>query len=333
MALPMKLILTLDYELYFGDDPGTVKQCLIEPAEALRRMAARHGIPMVFFVDCGFLWRLKAEKDSHPALAADYRAVTDQLQSLSREGHELQLHIHPHWEDTRWDGTRWRMDVKRYRLTGFPPDRIHDIVRRYRGVLQEVAGNPVNVYRAGGWCLQPFSALKDALAGNGIVADSSVFRNGRFWSEQYDYDFRGAPDKGVYRFADDPVTEVEEGRFTEFPIASMRVFPLFYWWLFLLGRLDPARHKPLAAGRAMAAPGYRFRLLTRMTRQCVGFDGYNARLMPGALRRAVRKGHSHMVVLGHPKAMSRYSFDALDRFIGRACTSHRFVTFTQELTP
>ncbi len=74
--------------------------------------------------------------------------------------------------------------------------------------------------------MQPFSKLKKAFQENNITLDSSVFRNGHYVSENYDYDFRGAPDKDIYRFEDDPVKENTNGYFTELPISPIKNSPL-----------------------------------------------------------------------------------------------------------
>jgi hypothetical protein len=285
----------------------------------------------VFFVDCGYLLRLAEQAAKPGGPADDYRKVTDQLKRAAAAGHDLQLHIHPHWEDARYAGGRWVFDLRRYKLSDFPDAEIPGIVRRYKDALQPLAANPVQAFRAGGWCLQPFGRLKAALRDNGIVADSSVFRGGHYRSAQYDYDFREAPVKSPYRFGDDPVREDPAGDFVEYPIGSLRTSPLFFWRLFLLGRLDPRRHKPLGDGRPMPAPGQRRRLLTRCTPQCVSIDGYNARRLPRALGRYAQSGQDALTVIGHPKALSRYSLEALGAFAAAMKPPHRFVTFTQLL--
>ncbi len=325
----MNILVTLDYEIYFGRNHGTVGKCLLEPTNALMRIAERHGVRFVFFVDCGYLVALREQAGSHSSLARDLATVEDQLKLLAGAGHDLQLHIHPHWEDTRFDGLSWRMDISRYKLADFPDQDIRRIVSKYRETLESVASNPVLAYRAGGWCMQPFTRIGPALRENGIRIDSSVFRGGYSKAGAYDYDFRGAPAASVYRFGDDPVREDPKGFFTEYPITQVYNSPLFFWRLFLMGRLDPRRHKPIGDGQAMPAPGMRTRLLTRFTRNGLSMDGYNVRMLPAAVRRASRRGHENMVVIGHPKALSPYSIESFDRFVERMNGRHRFTTFTE----
>jgi len=55
----MNIVLSTDYEVFFGHSTGTVEKTLLEPSQALCDVAARHGVPLVFFVDIGFLLRLR----------------------------------------------------------------------------------------------------------------------------------------------------------------------------------------------------------------------------------------------------------------------------------
>lgn len=327
----MNIFLTFDYELYFGERTGTVERCITGPTEMLTQMAETAGIRLVHFVDIGFLIRLEAEMKKFPALGNDYTLLCRQLEKLHRNGHDLQLHIHPHWEDSYYDGDKWVCDVTRYKLADFSPAEISDIVRRYKTRLSAFTGpEHIHTFRAGGWCIQPFDLLRDPLLENGIHIDSSVFANGHYSSEQYAYDFRGAPLSGRWKFDNDPLTPSEEGRFTEIPISSIYNSPLFYWRLFLLGRMNPYLHKPLGDGVPVAAPGQRFGLLTRWTHNTVSVDGYNASLLNRALRQHRRLNKSDMVVIGHPKALTRYGLNALEKFVQRHKTTHRFTTFNEQ---
>src|SRR5688500_12830706 len=115
----MRTLITLDYEIFFGAASGSVERSLLQPVEALTRVAARHGAKLVFFVDAGFLVRLRAEMPKSAQLRDDHARVCRQVEALAAAGHEVQLHIHSHWEDSRWEDGGWRMDVKRYALQSF----------------------------------------------------------------------------------------------------------------------------------------------------------------------------------------------------------------------
>lgn len=325
----MNIYITLDYELYFGEKHGTVYKCIIFPTNELIKIAEKYNVRFTFFIDAGFLLKLDEFRSKYPTLEEDYKAVTEQIKYLSETGHDIQLHIHPHWEDSYYNGLNWIFDLKRYKLVDFNEIEIEDIVSKYKKVLTDLTGKKIFAYRAGGWCLQPFGKLKSAFIKNEISFDSSVFKNGFYTSNHYSYDFRSAPDKDLYRFEEEPEIENTIGYFTELPISAIKNSPLFFWKLFLLGRKNPYLHKPLGDGIAMPAPGQRKKMLSRYTNCTVCIDGYNAKLLQKALMQLQKKKFKQMVVIGHPKALSRYSIQKLEEFVNKNCNKNNFTTFTK----
>lgn len=323
----MDIFITLDYEIYFGSNPGTIDKCVIEPTNMLIAIAEKHDVKFSFFVDCGFILKLDEFRKKYPALEKDYTAIVSQVKQLSSSGHDIQLHIHPHWEDSYYDGNRWIINTKRYKLADFTLDKIEDIVKRYKKAITDITGKTVFVNRAGGWCLQPFDKIKDSLKANDVNIDSTVFSHAKNLAPPYNYDFTNAPNKTSWSFENNPVEEKSNGFFREIAISSIKVSPLFYWKLFLVGRMNPYGHKPLGDGHPIASSGYRRKLLSTYTQQPVSIDGDNAKLLNKALQQTMKKGNE-FVVSGHPKALSRFSINALDKFIARHKPKHNFTTYT-----
>ncbi len=318
----MKIFLTWDYELFFGSPTGTAQSCMIEPTGALMQISKKTGVPMTYFVDCGYLLRLREFKEKFTGVRKEYDAVSRQLEQLVKSGNDVQLHIHPHWEDSYYDGENWKMNVSRYKLADFSKSEAAEIIRTYRQVLEETAQTAVTAYRAGGWCMQPFSHIADALYEAGIRIESSVFRGGFYRSDLYDYDFRDCPHAGLWRFDEDPCRAVSGGRFCELPISDYMLPPWFFWQLFALGRLHPDGHKPLGNGKPVPAPGTRWRSLTRFSPHYVSLEGFFVHRLPRALR---HHPHGEFTALGHPKACTRYSLAELERFLDMYARRHTFL--------
>ena len=57
----MNIYITLDYELFFGPDSGTVENCIIEPTEQLLNIVDPLGVKFVCFVDSGYLLALEKQ--------------------------------------------------------------------------------------------------------------------------------------------------------------------------------------------------------------------------------------------------------------------------------
>lgn len=317
----MKLILSLDYELFFGARHGTPQRCLAEPTQALLKITDRAGVKLAFFVDAGYLCKLAEHALRDAVVRREADVVRRHLGTLARAGHAIELHIHPHWEDTRRTAEGWRFDLRRYALQSFPPAAIVDIVTRYTRALSEFA-KPL-AYRAGGWVIQPFAPLAPALRANGIRIDSTVFPGGHTEDSTQALDFRGSPDKDYWRFDTDPLAPASRGYFTEVPIASVRVSPIAYWTLAARKLAGGARHRPWGDGGAIPN-GKRdvARKLLARTAAAVSIDGPKARWLERAYREHKARGRNCMVVMGHPKALTPYSLDCLDRFLKR----HRDIT-------
>jgi hypothetical protein len=315
----MRTLITLDYEVFFGRDTGSVRRSVLEPTEALLQLAARRSAQLVFFVDAGFILRLRADMARSAALRADHDDICRQLEAVARAGHEIQLHVHPHWETSRWTPAGWQIDLGHFALQSFSSVEISEIVARQCAVLRELAGpEAAYAYRAGGWVIQPFAPLRQALQGHGVWIDSTVFAGGYRQGAVQPYDFRAAPAKSRWRFSDDPLVEDPAGPFLEVPIASRRLSPDFFWRMALAKKLGGERHRAFGDGRAIAMDaGDLAQRLFRPSVSVVSIDGYKSTFLSIAAEEYRARGMEDFVVIGHPKALTPDSLRRLDDALAR----------------
>lgn len=299
---------------------------MLQPTEMLLAMAKKHHAPMTFFVDCGYLKKLNEQKNRYAQVQKEYDAIARQMEHIVKSGSEVQLHIHPHWEDSFFDGEKWNMYVQRYKLADFSKEEAAEIIRSYKNILEEISGQSVTAYRAGGWCMQPFGHIAEALKENGIRIESSVFKGGYFQTDLYAYDFRNCPLGTRWRFENDPCVENKNGHFLELPISNYNLSPLFFWKLFLLGRINPEDHKPIGNGKPVPSPGMRKKYLTQWNNHYVSGEGYFVSQLPWAIRN--NKGND-LNILGHPKACTRYSLAYLNSFLEKNNKKHAFETLSR----
>lgn len=327
----MKIYITLDYELFFGPQTGAPQDCMLQPTEALRALTEPLGVPFSCFVDSGYLLALQRQKNQHPKLGGHFDAIAKQLRDLVANGHGVELHIHPHWEDSHFDGETWRIDTTRYRLADFSEAKVDDIVGRYTQILCDITGRKPVAYRAGGWSAQPFPPIGKALSGQGIFTDSTVYPGGYYDSENQAFDFREVPPfTSEYRFSEDLTLEDPEGPFREIPISAQRVSPVFYWKFAWTKINKKAAHRPYGNGKAIAlSRGGLLKNLTRPTVSVVSMDGYRSSLLHRALRRYIRKTEDRgtFVIIGHPKAFTPYSLRTFGNFLKDTVGQHQYVTF------
>jgi hypothetical protein len=321
----VKTFITLDYELFFGEKSGTVEKTIIEPTKALLKILDKWGVKATFFVDVGYLAR--AEKLGCDLVSAN--KVKEQIKWLYANGHDIQLHIHPHWHTSKWEAGKWQFDLSKYKLSDFCQKDASSIIKDYSRVLAQITGEQPVAYRAGGWCIQPFSHIADALFESGVRVDSTVYVGGRNDSHVQGFNFSKCPELPFWRFSHDPLKVKADGRFVELPIASTVVSPLFYWQLALSKKLGAAQHESFGDGHPMAISKDQLkRLLTQRSRSVASIDGYKSKLM-GRIRETTARdigSEAPLVFIGHPKAFSRYSLSNLNQYISKHFDVDNFAT-------
>ena len=312
----MNTYITFDYELFFGSSSGTLENSIIKPTNRLIEIANKYNVKFVFFVDSGYLIKLQEYKLKYPKLEADYKKITSQIKKLHNLGHSIQLHIHPHWEDSYFNGEEWIIDTKRYRLHEFSSKEIDDIVFRYKKVLTNIVGDSIFAYRAGGWSIQPFNKLKDAFKKHNIWLDSTIFYGGKNLSKTHYFDFTKAPKKSVWNFEDDPLIEQKDGFFKEIPISSVKLNPLFYWKFAFTKKFASKKFKIYGDGRAVGASKKDIlKMLFIPSYSALSCDGYKSSLLDTVYSKYLRQYYHNLVIIGHPKAQSEYSLEKLEEFI------------------
>ena len=313
----MQVYLSLDVELFFGARSGTPERCIIEPLSAIEQLSVKRGAFLTLFIDAGYLCALKRASATNVVARQDLQKLSVFLGGLSRRGHDLQLHIHPHWEDAELNGANWRFPLHRYKLDDFSLTDADDIIDRYGNAIAELSGNRPFAYRAGGWCMPDFSRYGQAFLRHGVWLDSTAFAGGVEQSASHSFDFRELPELDLWRFSDDVSVADANGPFVEIPIAATRASPAHYWAVALRRKLGGAEHRPFGNGAAVPSPaGSLFRKLVAPSACVISVDGSKSSLLAAALRRRRKSNpNAHFVVMGHPKAVTRNSLRDLERFL------------------
>lgn len=314
----MKVVLTFDYELFFGNKSGTLENCILKPTEVLMQLGQKYNVNFVFFVDSGYLIKLKEFKKKYKTLQKDYDNLISQIEKLNSLEHSIQLHIHPHWEDSYYDGSKWIFDTSRYRLHSFDEKTIEEIVFNYKKVLTDIVGDKVFAFRAGGWSIQPFNKIKNALKTNNIWLDSTVFYGGYNKSATHFIDFRKAPFKDFWKFEDDILIEDNNGFFTEIPISSWYYSPLFFWKFAYTKKFNSNEHKIFGDGVPVGASKKDIiKMLIKGAYSPVSTDGYKSKMLQKAYNYYKNKNFKYFVTIGHPKALSEFALKNLESFIAK----------------
>src|ERR1035437_8742803 len=111
-----EIILTIDYELFLGEKTGTVKKCMIEPTAKLISFLKKNNSKMTVFWDILHYYLLLQYEKNFPELKDDRLLIEKQILDLAKNGHDIQLHLHPHWLDAQYENGRWIFQYGRFRL-------------------------------------------------------------------------------------------------------------------------------------------------------------------------------------------------------------------------
>ncbi len=223
------LITTLDYEL-FGDGSGCLNHCLLRPTESFLEACEQVGAPAVLFVET-LEFRAMFEhrtRDDVPT-SEYYQSVAQQLEKCAKNGHELQLHLHPQWSAANWGQGGWDLDFSRWRVGDLSADDtaqcIDNGVEWLNNVVAESSDSTkhCNVFRAGGWTLQPSQPVTEALESRAVFIDSTVAPGQKNHAAGDWYDFSRSPDKPFWFFEDEVLSESAQGRMLEVPILTAEV--------------------------------------------------------------------------------------------------------------
>jgi hypothetical protein len=318
------LVLSQDYELFFQRS-GSAEKCLFEPCAALLAFAEQHGVSFTFYVDVGMLACMERYADQSHDLRREHTHISRHIEMLSSKGHDIALHIHPHWEDSRWQNGQWDFSNSRYQLAFFSADEIAEIVRSYAGRLGQICGKAPSSYRAGGFCVEPFDLLRPGLMEAGITVDSSIVPGADLKDPEKGFDFSAAPDVAWWNFRTGPTQEDADGDFLEIPVTPQKLPLMFYWGRLVERLLGPVTSNRFGDGTSKAIG--RKEIIRRLAGQSrvaeLSIDDAKAQHLMAARNRGARRDVWHL--MGHPKLVSMESLSVLERFI-EAKSIRRFAT-------
>lgn len=190
------IVLTFDYEIYFGKNNETEDEVLFKPTDQILDILNEYNLTGTFFAD---VCSVDAYNRQNPA--SDYpKKFTEQIKKLTGKGQDVQLHIHPHWITARYNGG-WNIEPSTYRIhyfmeqagkAGTTAEQIIDNGIHYlTDTLTPInRGYQCYAFRAGGYCLQPEEKLLNLLASKGIKIDSSVAIGKELHTETHDFDYK-----------------------------------------------------------------------------------------------------------------------------------------------
>ena len=256
--------LTIDYELFLGSRTGTVEKCMIEPTNKLAELLKINNSKMTVFWDILHYYRLTELENDYPELKNDIILIDEQISVLVSNGHDIQLHLHPHWLYADYQNGEWKFNYEHFDIHTLSeeenPDRIDTIVGcitlskqiMESEIRKHIKDYNVTTFRAGGYLIEPFEKLKKSFEFNNIRIDSSVLPGISNNNGNFSYNFSNYPKGNYYTFMNSPLEISDKGRFIELPIKTLSI-PVLRNIIFTFIRL--LKYRGLESGRMGTGSG------------------------------------------------------------------------------
>ena len=188
------LALVDDWELS-GNGSGDVRELQFQPLRKLVEIYNSLGIHGSFNAEVMQQLTFRKHQHAHPELksaAGEWDAV---LVEAFRQGHDVQLHIHPQWRNAEYNDGRWTL-TSDWSILNYTVDVALEMLaegKRYlEGLLTSVDPNYRCVsFRSGAWCIAPSAHMLQLLVKLGIVFDMSIVAGVRYDTRNIKLDYTG----------------------------------------------------------------------------------------------------------------------------------------------
>lgn len=332
----MNIALTLDYELFLNDNTGSVDNCLVRPMLRLLDVCRDRGVKLTVFVDASYLVRLKELSSIYPVLNGDLQKVTENIRLIKSQGHAIELHIHPQWFYSDFDGEKWIIDFEHYKLSDIPEEETFKRFSECKKMLESIIDDQVIGFRAGGYSLQSFKYLKELFTENNIGYDSSVLRGATINSALHYFDYKKAPQKCYYNFDSDIIIENKDGDFIEFPIDTKSFFMPYFIikkrvamrkYGFKNSNYGDGGDNPISSPRRVINSLLKKLAFRRVMSGNIDYQSFF--FLNDIYRHKIKVKHNDLLVLiAHPKNFSNASIDYLKAFIDNNNKHISFLSLT-----
>ena len=181
-----------DWELS-GNGSGDLEQLQLRPMRELVRIYNTYGIRGSFNAEMMQQLTFRKFQDQHPELKALADAWDVHVQETYRQGHDIQLHIHPQWRGARYENGQWQLTAD-WSILNHEPDAAYEMLAAGKEYLEKLL-RPINPayrcvsFRAGAWCIAPSKHMLNLLVKLGIVFDMSIVGGMRYDTRNIQLDY------------------------------------------------------------------------------------------------------------------------------------------------
>ncbi len=222
--MKLKLLLTFDYELYFGENYFSESKVLFETTIKLLEIAKKHNVKLVFFVDIVSI--IGYRNNNRKEYIKNFK---EQIKYIKSMGHDMQMHFHPHWIDSKYDDNtkKWNHKYDNWSysnlINNFGLDKANNIFSEAHELFIEVTGYKPIAFRAGGYSIQPYQKeLLDLLMEFNYKFDSSIVPYRKFISDAQVFNFLECENLNYWNCKDSSFLSQGISNIIEIPLLSVK---------------------------------------------------------------------------------------------------------------
>lgn len=341
--MKINLLLTFDHELPLGNLRGSYDEALFAPTHKLLELAKKLDVPVTLFTDI-----LSAVQFRNWDYEGFYLPYKEQLKKALLDGHEIQLHIHPHWLTTTFEHGKYYPSAD-FGLSCFQNHAVYSVeniigtaCKNLLDICREaIPDYNITAYRAGGYNIEPASSdIFKGLLRNGIKYDSSIPLGYYYASAISEIDFRKLPSLPNWYIADNGnFRKAAHDGIMEIPIATKPKSVFEIPTLFKLKKF--AYRAPVSYGSMIHEgrnPSFSQKLKMYSSPRLLSFDNYTQdadylmRILDYNVRKFKDQEELSLATCSHPKTMGTYALQMMEEFVEKARIKYpelRFVKFNQ----
>ena len=186
------LVFVDDWELS-GNGSGDARELQFRPMRELVKIYNANKVRGSFNAEVMQQLAFRKFQNDYPELkelADEWDAVV--LETYA-QGHDIQLHIHPQWQDAEYTGGEWNLTAD-WSILNYEPDEAYRMMLAGKEYLENLlrSVNPDYIcvsFRSGSWCIAPSPHMLNLLVELGIVFDMSIVGGVRYETKRINLDY------------------------------------------------------------------------------------------------------------------------------------------------
>lgn len=177
-----------------GNGTGDPRVLQFEPMRKLVKIFNKYGIRGSFNAEVMQQLAYRRLQERFPEL----KVIADEWEDVAlesfRQGHDIQLHLHPQWLDAQYQGDGYWKVGGEWSILNYPAQQIRAMLLSGKQYLETLLRKSDPAYacvsfRSGSWCAAPSDSLLPILSELGFVFDMSIVAGIRCDTPQVKLDY------------------------------------------------------------------------------------------------------------------------------------------------